>query len=445
MPYRHALAALTVITAATIAQINTVVRTGQSEQWAGLESQLLATQEQMSLSKIALSSIPDRKTELPTPQSPEWSDQEVKNGDTLSLIFKRAGYNDQDVQDVIIQSQDGKSLERLFPGQTIAFQTDDSGKLSGVRHIKSPMETVTYLRTDSGFHSEVEIRSPEPREAWTTGVITSSLFLAGEEAGLSQTMILEMANIFGGVVDFALDLHRGDTMQLVYEEMYLDDKKINDGGIIAASFTIQGETFSAFRYTDSEGNTNYYNEDGVSMRKSFLMAPLDFTRVSSDFNMRRMHPIYKITRPHRGTDYAAPTGTPVYAAGDGRVVQAGYSSTMGNYVCIQHGDQYVTKYLHLQKRMVDTGQRVNQSQVIGAVGSTGAATGPHLHYEFLVGGVHRNPRTIYKDLPKANVLPEKELAIFHQSINKANFQLAVLRSSNQLAMNDSAAAKTISH
>jgi murein DD-endopeptidase MepM/ murein hydrolase activator NlpD len=247
-----------------------------------------------------------------------------------------------------------------------------------------------------------------------------------------------MANIFGGVVDFALDPRRGDTMQLVYEELYVDGKKFSDGGIIAASFTNQGETFNAFRYTDANGDTNYYNEEGVNMRKTFLMAPLDFTRVSSDFNMRRMHPIYKITRPHRGTDYAAPTGTPVYAAGEGRVVQAGYTSTQGNFVVIQHSEQYVTKYLHLQKRMVDTGQRVSQSQIIGAVGSTGAATGPHLHYEFLVNGVHHNPRTIYKDLPKANVLSEKELANFRQAINKANFQLAVLRSQNHLAMVDTA-------
>lgn len=174
------------------------------------------------------------------------------------------------------------------------------------------------------------------------------------------------------------------------------------------------------------------------MRKTFLMAPLDFTRVSSDFNMRRLHPIYKITRPHRGTDYAAPTGTPVYAAGDGRVIEAGYNRTMGNFVVIQHSGQYVTKYLHLQKRMVDARQRVSQSQVIGAVGSTGAATGPHLHYEFLVNGVHHNPRTIYKDLPKANLLPLRELANFRKTIGKASMQLAALRSHNHLAMVDTA-------
>jgi murein DD-endopeptidase MepM/ murein hydrolase activator NlpD len=365
----------------------------------------------------------------------------VRTGDTLSQIFKRAGFAEQDVQDVLSQSRDGKSLELLFPGQTIAFESDDTGKLVGVRHTKSQLETVTYLRTDAGFQSEVEVRAPESREAWTTGVISSSLFLAGEEAGLSQSMILDMANIFGGVVDFALDPRRGDTMQLVYEELYVDGEKFKDGEIIAASFTNQGETFNAFRYTDSNGETNYYNEEGVSMRKSFLMAPLDFTRISSNFNMRRMHPILRTTRPHRGTDYAAPAGTPVYAAGDGRVIDAGYTNTNGNFVCIQHGDQYVTKYLHLQKRMVTMGQRVSQSQVIGTVGSTGLATGPHLHYEFLVDGVHHNPRTIVQDLPKAQRLSKQEMASFRQATHRANFQLAVLRSSNQLAMNDSPGSK----
>jgi len=417
-------------------RLNTPIDINQHEQWAHFDQPLHAAKQQNILKKIALSSIPGRIALSPTtPPSPTWMDQQVKNGDTLSLIFKRAGYNDEDVHDVIGQSKEGALLERIFPGQTISFQADDTGDLVSVRYIKSPLETITYTSTDTGFKSHVETRSAEHREAWTTGVITASLFLAGQEAGISQSMILEMANIFGGVVDFALDPRRGDTMQIVYEELYVDGKKFSDGEIIAASFTNQGETFNAFRYTDTNGETNYYNEEGVSMRKTFLMAPLDFTRVSSDFNMHRMHPIYKVTRPHRGTDYAAPTGTPVYAAGDGRVIQAGYNRTMGNFVAIQHSDAYITKYLHLQKRMSDTGQRVSR-QVIGAVGSTGAATGPHLHYEFLVNGVHHNPRTIANNLPKTNVLNEKELARFLQAISKPKFQLAMLRSQNQLAMVD---------
>jgi murein DD-endopeptidase MepM/ murein hydrolase activator NlpD len=437
IPYAVAIVSLVIC----VAMFKVNIETAENEKWAHLTDPTPISTTTMFPGIGAGELFTPVEPQIAGPETSKWANLTVQNGDTLSLIFKRAGYADQDVHDVISQSRDGKSLELIFPGQTIAFESDDAGQLIGVRHTKSQLETVTYVRTDAGFQSEVEVRAPESREAWTTGVISSSLFLAGEEAGLSQSMILDMANIFGGVVDFALDPRRGDTMQLVYEELFVDGEKFKDGEIIAASFTNQGETFNAFRYTDSTGETNYYNEEGISMRKSFLMAPLDFTRISSNFNMHRLHPIYKTTRPHRGTDYAAPAGTPVYAAGDGRVINAGYTSTNGNYVSIQHGDQYVTKYLHLQKRMVTMGQRVSQSQVIGTVGSTGLATGPHLHYEFLVDGVHHNPRTIVQDLPKAQRLPEREMASFRQAIHRANFQLAVLRSSNQLAMNDSPGSK----
>ncbi|MEQ8515278.1 MAG: peptidoglycan DD-metalloendopeptidase family protein, partial [Chromatocurvus sp.] len=277
-------------------------------------------------------------------------------------------------------------------------------------------------------------REPETRQAWASGEIESSLFLAGRDAGLSSNLIMELANVFGGVIDFVLDPRRGDTMHVLYEELYLDGEKFADGRIIAASFTNRGETFNAFRYTDRAGRNSFYNEEGVSMRKAFLMAPVDFTRISSNFNLARKHPIYKTTRPHRGTDYAAPRGTPVFAAGDGRVIETGYTRANGNYVFIQHGEKYITKYLHLNKRKVSEGQRVVQSEVIGTVGATGAATGPHLHYEFLVSGVHRNPRTIHKQLPKAKSLAAAEMPAFRSSITGAAQQLAQLQSGSRLAL-----------
>ena len=374
------------------------------------------------------------------PAEPAWEELEVRNGDNLSLVFKRAGFSNQDVYKIVNTAEDGKGLGRIYPGQTIAFQEGESGELAAVRHIISALESVTYERAEDGFQSARDLRSPEVRQTWTTATITSSLFMAGQDAGLSNNLIMELANIFGGVIDFILDPRQGDTIYVVYEELYLDGKKFKDGNIIAAAFINKGETFNAFRYIDSAGDPGFYNEDGVSMRKAFLMAPLDFTRVSSNFNMRRKHPIYKTTRPHRGTDYAAPTGTPVFAAGDGRVVKAGYTKANGNYVFIQHGEKYVTKYLHLHKRKVKQGQRVSQSQVIGTVGATGAATGPHLHYEFVVNGVHRNPRTIHKQLPKAKALASAEMPQFRQYIAGASEQLAALKTDNKLALNDPPAA-----
>lgn len=370
------------------------------------------------------------ETLVPAPSLPPeapWEEQVVRSGDNLSLIFKRAGYSDKEVHRIVTESADGKGLARIYPGQTIAFQGGASGELVAVRHVKNELETIAYKLDDSGVTSEKLAREPEKRVSTATGVITSSLFLAGQEAGLSHTTIMDMANIFGGVIDFVGDPRKGDTMHLIFEELYLDGAKFDDGEIIAASYTNRGKTYTAYRYTDAQGDTGYYNEDGVSMRKAFLLAPVDFTRISSNFNPRRIHPIYKTARPHRGTDYAAPTGTPVYAAGDGRVIKAGYGRANGNYVFIQHGEQFVTRYLHLHKRKVKQGQRVTQSQVIGTVGSTGAATGPHLHYEFLMNGVHRNPRTIHKKLPKAKSLPQSEMAQFRQSTTSVAAELAQLQ------------------
>jgi murein DD-endopeptidase MepM/ murein hydrolase activator NlpD len=326
-----------------------------------------------------------------------------------------------------------QSLRKIYPGETVGFQGDEQGNLLAMRHVQSPLLTTLYQRSNEGYEATQITREPERRSREISLTIESSLFLAGMEAELSDGMIMELAGIFGGVIDFALDPRVGDTIHVIYEELMLDGNRLGDGPILATSFTNRGETFEAYRYTDLEGDTSYYNESGVSMRKAFLRAPLDFTRVSSNFNPNRLHPIYKTQRPHRGTDYAAPRGTPVYAAGDGRVVEAGYTRPNGNYIFIQHGEQFVTHYLHLHRLKVKKGTKVKQGQVIGTVGSTGAATGPHLHYEFLVNGVHRNPRKVHKILPKARSLPEAEIPRYLASIRQPTQQLASLRNAQQLA------------
>jgi len=368
-----------------------------------------------------------------TPPEPLWRDFVVGDGDNLSLIFNRAGFTDTDLYRVA-RDNDDRSLRRIYPGETIGFQSDPDGNLLTLRHVQSPLLTTVYERDDDAFIASDRTREPERVARDVSMTIDSSLFIAGSDVGLSDGMIMELAGIFGGVIDFVMDPRTGDTIHVLYEELVLDGKRYDDGPILAASFTNRGETFEAYRYTDAEGDTSYYNEVGVSMRKAFLLAPLDFNRVSSNFNPNRLHPIYKTQRPHRGTDYAAPRGTPVYAAGDGRVTEAGYTRPNGNYVFIQHGEQFETHYLHLHRLKVKRGARVKQGDVIGTVGSTGAATGPHLHYEFLVNGVHRNPRTVHKILPKARSLPEEELPRYLASIRQPVQQLASLRNSRQVAL-----------
>ena len=385
-----------------------------------------ADQLVLATTQVAWDAVSEGQILVPREAPLEWVDVTVRNGDNLSLLFNRAGFSDRDVFDVTT-SKDGKALREIFPGQLIGFASDDAEQLLAVRHIESPLKQTVYKRLDGQFSSEVITRETETRERSVALTISSSLFLAGARAGLSDGVIMELAAILGGVIDFALDPRRGDEIIILFEENFLDDKKYSDGNILAASFNNYGRLVEAFRFIDSVGDVGYYDPEGVSMRKAFLKAPLDFTRVSSSFNPNRLHPIYKTKRPHRGTDYAAPRGTPVYAAGDGRVIEAGYSRANGNYIFIQHGEAFKTHYLHLNKKRVAKGSRVKQGQVIGTVGSTGAATGPHLHYEFLVNGVHRNPRTVHKILPKARSLPESELASFQKAIQQPIRQLAALK------------------
>jgi murein DD-endopeptidase MepM/ murein hydrolase activator NlpD len=350
----------------------------------------------------------------PVPQEPEiiWKSLEVKKGDTLSDIFKRAKLSPTDMMNIINSGPEGKQLTRIFPGQSISYSLTPTGSLSSLKYHLSALETTEFTLNGSDITAKHEKLTPDIYEDFKQARIDSSLFLAGQKAGLSQNQIMEIASIFSGVIDFILDPRTGDSFSVLYEKLYLNGEYIGDGEILAAQYIGEDGELTAYRYLDSSGNIGYYSPEGVSMRKAFLRAPLDFTRISSNFDMRRKHPIHKLVKAHRGIDYAAPRGTPIYAAGDGRVIKAGYSRANGNFVFIQHGDQYTTKYIHLDKRKVKTGQRVKQKQIIGTVGSTGYATGPHLHYEFLVNGVHRNPRTIVDKLPKAKSIDPAELDRF---------------------------------
>lgn len=365
--------------------------------------------------------------------------QTIKKGDNLSMVFARVGLSGKDVYQVVQSGKEGKALTRMFPGEQLEFVVNDQGALQQVMRVKSPLESVYFIRnnsTDSAqYDTKLVNRTPEIKTVHRSAYVNNSLSLSAQQADVSQSITMNMANIFGGVIDFVLDVRNGDQFTVIYEERYIDGKKIDEGNIIAAQYINRDRVYNAYRYTDPDGDTGYYNEDGVSMRKAFLRAPLDFTRISSGFNMRRLHPVTKQVKPHRGIDYAAPRGTPVFSVGVGRVIASGKNRNNGNYVFVQHGESYVTKYLHLHKRNVKKGQRVKQGQIIGQVGCTGLCTGPHLHYEFLVSGVHRNPRTIMKKLPKAKRLKASLISDFLASIGSTQLQLANISNTTKLASN----------
>jgi len=351
----------------------------------------------------------------------KWTEQHVSSGDSLSTLFTRAALTAIDVYQVS-SSQDGKLLRNLYPGELFRFGVDSAGQLQELQHIQSKLVSRVFTRDGDSYSSEQRVREPDTLLNYREGVIVDSLYMSGLKAELPDKLIMELANIFAWDIDFVFDIRKEDSFSLLFEEHFLDGEKLSVGNIIAATFTNRGKTYQAVRYTNDQGATNYYTPEGLSMRKAFLRTPLDIFRISSGFNLKRKHPIHKKIKAHRGVDYAAPRGTPVYSAGDGKVIAAGYSKANGNYVFVQHGQTYITKYLHLNKKKVRKGQSVRQRQLIGTVGSTGYATGPHLHYEFLVNGVHRNPRTV--KLPQANPIPKAELVAFQSATQPMLRQLA---------------------
>jgi murein DD-endopeptidase MepM/ murein hydrolase activator NlpD len=338
----------------------------------------------------------------------------VKRGDNLSEIFSRIGVSAKDLIRLIKSSDQSKPLINLMPGKEVGYIKDSAGLVKLSYNIDELTTLFAERNKDqpTKFDFSKEVKSVEYRQNFASGVIQDNLFSAGYKAGLSDKLIMELAGIFGWDIDFALDIRQGDAFTFVYEEKFVEGELIGTGDILAAEFINQGDRYRAVRYTDSSGAKNYYTPNGFSMRKAFLRAPLNFSYISSSFKPKRFHPVLKRWKAHNGIDYGAPKGTPVYAAGEGRVLKAGYSKYNGNYVFIQHGQKYVTRYLHFSKRAVKTGQKVRQKQIIGYVGSTGLATGPHLHYEFLVNGVHRNPRTV--KLPQAKPVAKKEQSRFFE-------------------------------
>ncbi len=337
-----------------------------------------------------------------------WQTVKVRSGDSLALILKRLGFSAQTTYAVsTAKGKDSKLLKRLNVGDKLRVASNDAEQLAALEYPLSKTDTLFINLVGDSYQSHRESKDVEIRESFSYGTITSSFWNAGLSAGLNDSQIINFANTFGWDIDFALDIREGDSFHVTYEKKYVEGEYIGTGDILAAEITNQGEVFQAIRFTDGE----YYSPDGRSMRKAFLRAPVNFKYISSSFKRNRRHPVTKRVQSHNGIDYAAKRGTPVVAAGNGKVTQAGYSKYNGYYVFIQHGNGIVTKYLHFYKRAaVKKGQKVKQGQTIGYVGATGLAAGPHLHYEFLLHGVHRNPRTV--KLPDARPIAKKYKAKF---------------------------------
>jgi murein DD-endopeptidase MepM/ murein hydrolase activator NlpD len=356
----------------------------------------------------------------------------VQRGDTVAAVLARVEVRDAAAIDFLRSDPVGRLIfKKLVPGRIIQAETNADGGLRTMRYFYSAEKVLEVKRTDSGFEARDRALAATPRVTHRSGTIRSSLFAATDSAGIPDAMAMQIARIFSTDIDFHQDLRKGDTFTVVYEMLYESGELIAPGRILAAEFVNQGQTYHAVLFRDEEGNDAYYSPDGTNRAKSFLRSPVEFSRVSSGFGAR-FHPIFKNWRAHTGVDFAAPKGTRVLSAAEGTVIFAGWKNGYGNAVEIKHGGAITTLYGHLSgfASNIRSGTRVRQGDVVGYVGATGWATGPHLHYEFKIAGVHQNPMRVA--LPKATPVPPAMRADFDRAARAASETVAAVRGSGNL-------------
>lgn len=368
-----------------------------------------------------------------------WLSKIVQKGDSLSSLLAKAGISPNELHELMntAKTKAVKALTTLHPGQKVEISVDNNQKLSQLRFIISPIETLQVTKSEDGSYEFEKVYKKYDVQIQHAQVsIQQSLFNDAQNAGLDGGIIMKLANIFEYDIDFALGLRAGDSLDVIYEELYLDGKKQKNGRVLAANFFNKGKRYSAVYYQKSGQNEGgYYTENGETMRKAFTQAPVDFARISSHFNLRRKHPILHTIRAHKGVDYAASIGTPVKATGDGRVLLASQKGGYGKTIILKHAGGYTTLYGHLNgyAQGIRSGKSVRQGQVIGYVGTTGMSTGPHLHYEFHVNGMYTNPLTV--KLPRSLPLSRQEKQNFLAQTGDLRNQLSTFASQRTVALN----------
>lgn len=359
----------------------------------------------------------------------------VKSGENLSSIFSALNLSREDLHKIVHANPTGKQFADVEPGQDVVATLNASGELEQLTYSKNPFETLIATRHDDDFDVELLSKKVDYQIASAKGSIDSSLFEDGKEAGLPEKLILKLADIFAWDIDFALNLRDGDQFTVVYEKLFVDGREFDSGEILSVEFVNQGKTYTAVRFEDNQGNTGYYTPDGNGLRKAFLQTPMDFAKISSHFDLHRKHPILNTIRAHKGVDYSAAIGTPVKTTGDGKIVFRGVKNGYGNVVEIEHGQKYSTLYAHLSgfKSGQKLGSAIKQGDVIGYVGKTGLATGPHLHYEFRIGGEHVNPVTA--KIPHSMPMDKALLAKFKAQTQPLMAQLKQAKGQALVAQN----------
>lgn len=356
-------------------------------------------------------------------------EERIERGDTLSSLLLRLGVDDRDAFEFLRGHSDAQAMARqLRPGKAVSARTGDNGELLALYFpLNGRDATLVVERKGAGFHVSEQAMALETRTVFKSGEIRHSLFGATDAADIPDAVATQLAEVFGGDIDFLRDLRRGDHFSVVYEMLHHRGHAVRSGRILAAEFTNNQKTYTAYWHASSDGRGGYYSREGQSLRKAFLRSPLEFSRVTSGFSGARFHPVLQTWRAHKGVDYGAPTGTRVRSVADGVVEFAGKQNGYGNMVLVRHGGAYSTAYGHLSGfgPGIRSGARVGQSDTIGYVGMTGLATGPHLHFEFRVNGQQVNPLAV--SLPAALPLEATQLAAFRNAVSALDAQLQLAR------------------
>ncbi len=360
-----------------------------------------------------------------------WQMDQVRRDDTLSSLMSRLNIRNAEALDFLRRNPEASALaSQLRPGRNIQAQTNQDGDLLKLEYQLETSKTLVIQRTNSGYQAQTNDLVLESRTVLKSAEIKSSLFGATDEADIPDQIALQVAEIFSSDVDFHSDLRRGDKLVVLYEANYNQGNLVRTGQVLAAEFINNGKTYRAVLYRNPEGQSSYYTPEGRSLHKSFLRSPLEFSRISSGFSLGRFHPILQTMRAHKGVDYAAPVGTRIKASGDATVEFAGVKGGYGNVIVLKHANNISTVYGHLSRFApgIKRGMKVAQGEIIGFVGMTGLATGPHLHYEFLLNGQQRDPLKVA--LPTALPIDPKYKADFAARSAMLTAQLSLLSASN---------------
>jgi murein DD-endopeptidase MepM/ murein hydrolase activator NlpD len=361
-----------------------------------------------------------------TAEDTYWHEERIQRGDTIASLLTRLRVEDPNAVRFLRSSKEARGLRQLVPGRMVRAETTEDGRLIELRYSTGVMMLVATAKGEE-FQVKEQVAPLERRVVMGSGEIRSSLFAATDAANLSDSVADQLAQIFSTDIDFHKDLRRGDKFTVVYEMYYDSGEAVKPGRILAAEFVNDGRAYQAVWYQHANGRGDYYSLYGKPIKKAFLRSPLEFSRISSGFTSSRFHPVLERFRAHTGVDYAAPTGTGVKAVADAVVEFAGWQNGYGNVVILRHEKRYTTLYGHLSAfgQHVRTGSLVSQGDVIGYVGMTGLATGPHLHFEFRIDDVHVDPLQIA--MPEVPVITQEDRAAFDEIARPLALRLALLR------------------